>query len=181
MRGLSSHDGGFKIDKDNVAANIPTDRLKNMVASSGALNQLLAYTTINGGRARLYTFMARWDDSIVALNATLDGKSFAIQGKLMRHRGQCHVVQLNGTLFNNMGAEAVVPTVPTILETLVADTAILEIGPYTTGDAGTEGVKPRKICSVPHSIVRLFVTQPDGITWRHYFTMMYSVIVGEGK
>ena len=171
----------FKIDKDNVAANIPTDRLKNMVASSGALNQLLAYTTISGGRARLYTFMARWDDSIVAPNAMLDGKFFAIEGELVGHRGQGHVVQLEGTLFNNMGAVSVVPTVPTILAALAADATILEMGPYAAGDAGTEGVKSRKICSVPHSIAGLFVTQPDGVTWQHYFTVVYPVIVGEGK
>ena len=77
----------FKIGKENVAANTPTDCLKTMVALSGALNQLLAYTTISGGRERLYTFMMRWDNIIVSPNATLDRKLFAIEGKFMGHRG----------------------------------------------------------------------------------------------
>ena len=68
----------FHIDKNNAAANTPTDRLKNMVALSGALNQLLAYTISSGERERLHTFMVRWDNSIVAQNAMLNGKFFAI-------------------------------------------------------------------------------------------------------
>ena len=33
----------FKIDKDNAAANIPTDRLKNMVPLSGAIALYISY------------------------------------------------------------------------------------------------------------------------------------------
>ena len=27
----------------------------------------------------------------------------------------------------------------------------------------------------------LFVTQPNGITWKHYFLLVYPMIAGEGK
>ena len=55
------------------------------------------------------------------------------------------------------------------------------MGPYIAGDVVTEGVNPRKICSVPHSIVGLFATKPGGITYQHYFLVVYSMIAGDRR
>ena len=80
-----------------------------------------------------------------------------------------------------MEAMSLVPAVAIIVTALAAHPAIPQRGSYKAGDPGTERVKSRKICSVPHSIVGLFFSQPNGITWQHYFFVVYAMIVGEGK
>ena len=61
--------------------------------------------------------------------------------------------------------------VATILMVCVANPVISYMGPYNTGDADTKGVTSHKVCPVPTDTTGLFVAQPDGITWQHYWSI----------
>ena len=171
----------FTTSTHNAVGDTDTASLKNMVAASGAMKQLMAYVLVEGGVARLYTFLSRWDSTIVAPNAALDGKFFAIEGELIGHHGQGHVVEVPSSVFNKVNTQVVVPDAATIVAELTADPTIGVMGPYNAGDADTTGAKTRKICPVPHDIAGLFAARPGGTTWQHYFGVIYPAILNDGN
>ena len=75
-------------------------------------------------------------------------------------------------------AQTVVPTATTIAAALAADPTIANMGPYTAGDADTEGVTTRK---VPHSLARLWLLDEEGVSWQEFFGPIYLAIVTEGN
>lgn len=48
----------FTTSSHNAVGDTDTAALKNMVAASGAMKQLMAYVLVEGGVARLYTFLS---------------------------------------------------------------------------------------------------------------------------
>ena len=169
----------FLHDPHNNANNTSTEDLRNMVIASGARNELLSFTVASGDKARLYTLCSKWQDGLTGRHPTLNNKFFALEGELIQDRG--HIVELDPTVFNLPRAQTVVPTATTIAAALAADPTIATMGPYTAGDADTEGVTTRKICPVPHSLAGLWLLDEEGVSWQEFFGPIYSAIVTEGK
>ena len=65
----------------------------------------------------------------MAPNPTLDGKFFAIEGELIGHHGQGHVVEISTTVFNKMSTQVVVPSADLIATEVAADPTIAVMGP----------------------------------------------------
>ena len=171
----------FAINPHNAHGDTDTTSLRNMVAASGEKNQLMAFVLVEGGVARIYTCLSRWDSNIVSPNATLDGKYFAIEGELIGHHGHGHVVEILTTVFNKMNTQVVVPDAAIIVAELAAHPATAVMGPYNAGDEDTTGAKSRKICPVPHDIAGLFAARPGGITWQYFFSTIYPAIQADGN
>ena len=170
----------FYHDLHNAQANTDTNTLRDMVFSSGARDELLSFTIVFDNKARLYSLCTKWQDGLTGRNPTLNNKLFALEGELIQDRG--HIVELDGGIFNLPNTTAVVPTVDTICLALTADPTLATMaGPYNGGDAGTEGVKTRKICPIPHSLAGLWLLDEDGVTWQRFFGTIYPAIVAEGK
>lgn len=53
-------------------------------------------------------------------------------------------------------------------------------GPLCTQDGDTMVVKSRRIIPIPHSMVGLFLAQPNGVTPRYYFETIYPQLVTDG-
>ena len=167
--------GSFLHDLHNNANNTATDALRDMVAASGAQNELLAFTIVHGNRARLYSLCMKWRDGLTGRNPALNNRFFALEGELIQDRG--HIVELDAAVFNLSSSVTVVPEVATISDAIAADPAIITMaGSYASNDPGTEGVKTRKICPVPHSLVGLWLLHKEGITWQDYFGTIYPAI-----
>lgn len=169
----------FFHDLANNNNNTDTNAIKNKLAQSGAQRRFFAATILSGGKARLYTCPFRWDDDLVATNQNLNGRFFAFEGELIQN--VAHTVELVADLFHLLTNTVVVPNVATIVGTLAADPNVELMGPYANGDANTEGVKTRKLCPVPHFVGGIWLSRPDGITPREFWTMVYPEIVNAGK
>ena len=169
----------FLHDPHNQANNTSTEDLRNMVIASGARNELLSFTVASDHKARLYSLCSKWQDGLTGRHPTLNNKFFALEGELIQDRG--HIVELDSTVFNLPRSPTIVPTATTIAAALAADPTIANMGPYTAGDADTEGVTTRKICPVPHSLAGLWLLDEEGVSWQEFFGPIYSAIVTEGK
>ena len=170
--------GPFFHDLNNLANNTGIQDLKNKLAQSGGQLCFLAATILAEGKARLYTCPHRWDDGLTASNPDLDGKFFAFEGELIGNEG--HTVVLPDALFHLINNSHTVPTIATIVSAVAGDQALETMGPYATGDANTEPVKTRRIVPVPHVLGGLWLSEPDGLTPRKFWEVVYPRIVTLG-
>ena len=168
----------FLHDLTNNANNISSERIKDVVASSGGLRHALAMATITDGRAHTYLLPHRWNSTFATPEPALDGKFFAIDGELVANQG--HTVEIPPNVFELIPNTAVVGTVGGILAALANDAMAEWIGPYTALDQNTESVRTRYIVPIPHSLVGLFLAQDAGMTPRYYFDTIYPLLVTEG-
>ena len=88
----------FLYDVTNNVTNTPTDRIKNLVASSGGSRHALAMAIISEGRAYSYLLPHQWNSTFATPEPSLDGKFFAIDGELVANQG--HTVEIPGTAFD---------------------------------------------------------------------------------
>ena len=82
------------------------------------------------------TLLAQRDPSI-------HDKLFTIEGKPINNH--CHLVEVDKGVFNIPMTAGHIPTTEVILATIAAEPDITELRPYTTGDAGVDAVKIRKL------------------------------------
>ena len=168
----------FFHDTNNQGNNTETATIRNRLAQSGAQRRFLSATVVSGGKARLYSFIYRWEDDLITSHPELNYKFYGVEGELIENVG--HTVELPDTLFNLQTNSQTVPTIPTIVAALTADAGLELMGPYVNGDANTDTVKTRRIVPVPHVVGGIWLTKPDGITPREFWELVYPVIVSQG-
>jgi len=55
----------FFYDTNNQGNNTETAAIRNRLAQSGAQRLFLSATVVSGGKARLYSFIHRWEDDLI--------------------------------------------------------------------------------------------------------------------
>ena len=163
---------------NNPQANTDTNQIKNKLASSGAARHLLAAIVMTGGVARVYLLPFRWDDGLTNNNPTLVDKFFAMEGDLLNNQG--YTVEIETRAFNLINNTVAVSTVANMTAAYANDAALDMTGPHAPNDAGTEPKKSRPLIALPHFLVPLFLSQPDGVSPRYFWTVVYPVITGKG-
>ena len=106
----------FRHDAHNSGNNTDTNALSEMVTASGTQNKLLSFTVTHGNRDFLYTLRKRWQDGLTGQNTSLNGKFFAMEGRMIQDCG--HIVEVDVGVFSLPIPVAVVPTVEAIADTL---------------------------------------------------------------
>ena len=167
----------FLYDVTNNVTNTPTDRIKNLVASSGGSRHALAMAIISEGRAYSYLLPHQWNSTFATPEPSLDGKFFAIDGELVANQG--HTVEIPGTAFDLLPNEVRVGTVGGILAAITTNPNTEWMGPFTNLDQNTEDVNTRRVIPIPHSLVGLFLAQ-EGVSPRYYFDTIYPHLVDKG-
>lgn len=169
----------FLVNVIDPTQNVDTNELRNRLAQTGSQRLFVSATIVSGGKARLYVCPTRWEDGLISHNPDLNNKYFAFEGELVNNTG--HTVEIDQAVFNLLPNQQAVPSINDITTAIAADPNLQMLGPYTATDAHTEVVKTRRIIPVPHFIGGLFLTEPDGISARHFWERIYPAIEGAGK
>ena len=168
----------FLYDVNNAQNNTETQQIKNKLASSGAARHLLAAIIMTGGVARVYVLPFRWDDGLTNNNPTLSDKFFAMEGELLNN--QPYTVEIDARVFSLINNTVAVSTVANLVNAYTNDATVEMTGPHQANDAGTEPKKSRPLIALPHFLVPLFLSQPNGVSPRYFWTNVYPVITGMG-
>jgi len=168
----------FLYDVNNAQNNTETQQIKNKLASSGAARHLLAAIIMTGGVARVYVLPFRWDDGLTNNNPTLRDKFFAMEGELLNN--QPYTVEIDARVFSLINNTVAVSTVANLVNAYTNDATVEMTGPHQANDAGTEPKKSRPLIALPHFLVPLFLSQPNGVSPRYFWTNVYPVITGMG-
>ena len=168
----------FLYDVNNAQNNTETQQIKNKLASSGAARHLLAAIIMTGGVARVYVLPFRWDDGLTNNNPTLSDKFFAMEGELLNN--QPYTVEIDARVFSLINNTVAVSTVANLVNAYTNDATVEMTGPHQANYAGTEPKKSRPLIALPHFLVPLFLSQPNGVSPRYFWTNVYPVITGMG-
>ena len=168
----------FLHDLANPATNVSTDDIRRRLATEGSRRHALAVAIITNGRAHPYFLPHRWSRSLMGPDPELDDKIFAFGGELVANCG--HTVVIPTDTFSLLTNQVQVATVPQIQSSIAAGADLQWMGPYAPNDGDTMVVKSRRIIPIPHSMVGLFLAQPNGVTPRYYFETIYPQLVTDG-
>jgi len=169
----------FLHDNNNAQNNTDTQQIKDKLASSGAARHLLACIIMTEGVARTYVTPFRWDDGLTNNNPTLAGNYYASEGEVLNNNP--YTVKIEANSFHLINNTVAVSTIPNLVAAYTNDAALELTGPHQANDAGTEAKKSRPLIALPHFLVPLFLAQPEGVSPRHFWTVIYPVITGAGR
>ena len=170
----------FQHSFTELASNMSSENIRDRFATFGHRRFVFAATIISGGKALPYMLPHKWTPSLIGPNPALDNKYFAFSGELVGSPSHGHTVEIHTDAFRLLNNQVLVPTVPTIQAFLQADANNNWMGPYNTGDQGTEILKGRKIIPIPHSVVGLFLAQDGGVPPRYYFQSILPQLEADG-
>jgi len=106
-----------------------------------------------------------------------DNLMYATMGELQHNHGV--LVGIPNDYFNIVNHQIQVPTPDAINLAFAGDIAVTQLGPFHNGDAGTETIRVRRICFVPHAYVEFFLAGPQ--TPRALWQLVHGQIVLDNR
>ena len=159
-------------------SSIESTELCDLISSDSRRLPLAMLVTWKG-RARAYICPMKWRFFYSFItDGQYDGKIIAFDGELIY--GHANYAVLHEELFDKT-LEVIAHTAEYIYSKYANDDELVRLGPHTVDDEGMETICTRQMCCIPHFLVKYFLAEKDGVTVRHFWTVIYPIIKSEDK